>query len=112
MDRSTFYVTREDFTALAEILDGTLTPPDYNHAWTRIWFKVEGPKGTLDARIEGTSIERAEDGEYYGRRETWTHVRLQFPQSLVLKGAGARSDFDDGTPSWVRISEDIMDLVR
>lgn len=89
---SHFLMTREDFELFVELFGGAVwREPDYRSSNIGVDFILaNGVIMTLNL----VAIDQTHKGDFYGRREEWTHVRFSnwAWENTNFKGKGSRSN--------------------
>lgn len=83
-------VTKEDFMLFLELFDAKyIHTPTYRDC--RLWANITLPCG-VDLRFELTTLAVTPTGNFYGRADAWTHVKLHtwMFENFSLTGKGSR----------------------
>lgn len=88
-----FLVSKPDFEAFLEAVNAKYThEPTYRDCRYIASFKLSTG---VDVRLELTTLDVKPNGKaFYGRREAWTHVRLDrwIWENISMTGKGKKSD--------------------
>lgn len=88
---SAIYVSKSDIEAFVELVDAQTWEPNYRRCEFKAKFTL--PCG-VEVRLQVPSIEMTPNGNFYGRSDTWTHVKLSdwVWENVSMFGKGARGD--------------------
>lgn len=92
---SYFLVTKADFEAFLDVVDAKwVNEPDYRGPRACKYAATITLENGVEARLDLVTLDVRPDGNFYGRKDAWTHVKVDswIHNNVSLTGKGSRSD--------------------